>query len=292
MSGFQKHDRDFSSYDHMSTDDLREILRADFELPDGEESDMEKILYIMEVIAQRRKGHPTGRYANEEEAWASFVENYCPEPEREVLRGSKAAEKPRRGKRFLMRAASVAAAIALVLTIGSVTASAFNFNFWAWLAGWTREVFGVQDPKHTYLDDSLNFPEQLTELRDAMEKYGFPDRLLPTWLPDGSELTEWRCDVASGYVHLHGRFKNDQNEFILLDYYMHLDNKTEFIVQKDGDEPEDYIFEDVTHHIMANYETYYATWSVDNVVCGIFGFTSRDELIRMINSIYREYYGG
>ena len=55
MSGFQKHDRDFSSYDHMSTSSLEAILQADLELPDGEESDMEKILYIMEVIAQRRK---------------------------------------------------------------------------------------------------------------------------------------------------------------------------------------------------------------------------------------------
>ena len=32
MSGFQGHDRDFSRYDHMSTEELENILRADFEL--------------------------------------------------------------------------------------------------------------------------------------------------------------------------------------------------------------------------------------------------------------------
>lgn len=285
MSEFQGHDRDFSEYNHMSTDDLEAILRADFELPESEESDMEKILYIMEVIAQRRAGQPTGRYADEDEAWESFVENYCPEEDREMLRGSKAAKKPRRGKRFLTRAASIAAVIVLVAAAGTATASAFGFNFWEWLSGWTQEIFSIQDPKPAS-DVSLEVPEQLLGLQEAMEEHGFPDRLLPTLLPDGYEMAELKCDATPLYIHLYGRLKNNGNTSILLDYYMHLDDETAYELQKDGDEPEAYKCGEVTHYIMTNYETYYASWSVDDVVCTVSGFASREELIQVIKSIY------
>ena len=288
MSGFQRRGRDFSEYNHMSTEDLEAILRADFELPDGEGADIEKILYITEVIAQRRTGQPTGRYANEDEAWDSFVENYCPEPEREVFRGNGGvgAERPRGGKRILARAASIAAVLVLVVAVGTATASAFGFNLWEWLTGWTREVFSVQDPQTVYTDDGLEIPEQLLELQEAMKEYGFPDRLLPTYLPDGYKMARLKRDATSSYVHLLGLLKNDGNDPIILDYYMHLDDQTAVEVQKDGDGPEDYKMGGVTHYIMTNYEMYYADWAVDNVVCTLSGFTSRDELIRVINSIY------
>ena len=288
MSGFQGHDRDFSEYSHMSTDDLEAILRADFELPESEESDMEKILYITEVIAQRRAGQPTGRYANEDEAWDSFVENYCPEPAREVLRGSKAGgvQKPRGWRRILARAAVVAAVFVLVVAAGTVSASAFGFNFWEWLTGWSREIFNVQDTQTDYSYESLEIPEQLLELQEAMEEYGFPDKLLPTYLPDGYEMTELNCDAMAYYVHLTGNLKNNGKDPILLDYYMYLDEQPTFEVQKDGDGPVTFESGGVTHYIMTNLETYYATWTVDNVVCIISGFTSYDELSEVIESIY------
>ena len=293
MFGFQRHGRDFSEYNHMSTEDLETILRADFELPDDEESDMEKILYITEVIAQRRKGQATGRYANEDDAWDSFVENYCPEPVREVFRGNKAAgaKKPRNWRRILARAAAIAAVFVLVIAAGTVSASAFGFNFWEWLTGWSREAFNVQDPQTDY-SDSLMIPEQLAELQETMEEYGFPDRLLPTYLPDGYEMADLYCDATSYYTHLTADLRNNGNAPIILDYYMHLDDQPAFDVQKDGDEPEVIKHGEVTHYIMTNFETYYATWAVDNVVCGISGFTSSDELVDVINSIYSVDYGG
>ena len=47
---------------------------------------MEKILYITEMIARRRAGQPTGRYANADEAWEAFVENYLPAEEQAGFR--------------------------------------------------------------------------------------------------------------------------------------------------------------------------------------------------------------
>ena len=288
MSGFQGHGRDFSEYAHMRTDELEAILQTDFELPDDEESDMEKILYITEVIAKRRAGQPTGRYANADEAWDSFVENYCPEPEREVFLRNKAArtKKPWDWKRILVRTASIAAVLVLFVTVSTTTASAFGFNLWEWLAEWSREIFSVQDLKFDYSDDSRKIPEQLVELQEAMEEYGFPDSLIPAYLPDGYEMTELDCDATSSYVNLCVILENSSSDFIVFDYYMHLDDQAAVEVQKDDDNPDVYECGDVTHYIMTNYETYYTAWAVDNVECVISGFTSRGELTKVIRSIY------
>ena len=55
-----------SKYDAMTTEELEEILRLDAEAPQEQESDIEMILYIMEVLAKRKRnnGH-TGKTAQE-----------------------------------------------------------------------------------------------------------------------------------------------------------------------------------------------------------------------------------
>ena len=295
MSGFQGHDRDLSRYNHMSTGELEKILRADFELPEEEESDMEKILYITEVIARRRAGQPTGRYANEDEAWESFVENYLPAKERAVFRQEEhTAEEPKSGAKkakprlwgtMLVRVASIVVVIALVAAAGTMTASAFGFDFWAWLTAWTQEAFGIENPNYTYSGKNRKIPEQLAELHALMQEYEFPDNLLPTYLPEGYETDTVEYETNVTFVKLFCALsKND--DFIMLEYTMYQSSQVTEKAQKDGDDPNPYERGGVTHYIMTNDETYYATWTVDKVKCSILGALSREELTEMINSIY------
>lgn len=295
MSGSQGFDRDFSRYNHMSTEELEEILRADFALPEDEESDMDKIIYITEVIAGRRAGQPTGRYANVDAAWESFVDNYLPAEQQAAFREDKnmagaPKAKSRKGKsRFwktvLTRVAVVAVAVSLVLTAGSVTASAFGFNFWAWLTTWSQELFGIQDPEGNSGISNREIPEQLAELYAAMKEHGFPDELLPTYLPAGYETVEVKCEAHSWFVKANCRLKNNDAP-IMLDYTIYLSNQIMDNAQKDEDGPDIYKVKGVVHHIMTNVDTYYAVWTVDNVECAIYGVESRKELIDMIDSIY------
>ena len=62
----------------MSTEALNEILRQDSQLPDNEESDLDAILYIMEVIAKREKEQPEFEFTDVDTAWNSFKHNYQP----------------------------------------------------------------------------------------------------------------------------------------------------------------------------------------------------------------------
>ena len=293
MSGFQGHDRDLSRYNHMSTEKLEAILRADFELPEEEESDMEKILYITEVIARRRAGQPTGRYANADEAWKSFVNNYLPEEDQAAFCSDESVDKrnettaKKSNFRFvrtvLLRVASVALAIALVAAAGTVTASAFGFDFWAWFSAWTQEVFGIRNPNTPYSDSEI--PEPLSDLYAAMKENDFPDHLLPTYLPEGYEAGEVECEAHPGFINLYCLLVKD-NDSILFNYTLNLSEQSAVDAQKDEDGPGAFEAGGVTHYIMTNLNTYYAVWTIDNVECGIYGVSSYDDLTKMIHSIY------
>lgn len=295
MSGFQRHDRDLSRYSHMSTEELEAILQADFALPEDEESDMEKILYITEVIARRRAGQPTGRYADADAAWESFVENYLPAEEQALFRADQNLEEPLKTtskrprpqfwKVMVTRVASIVVAVALALAAGTVTASALGFDFWAWLTAWSQEVFGIQNQGIGYPNSDNEIPDQLAELHAIMEEHGFPDGLLPTYLPDGYEATEVGYRVYPTFIKLHCLLKKNDDS-MMFEYTMHLTDQMTVDIQKDEDNPDVYQIEDVVHYIMTNEDSYYAVWTVDKVECFIFDVESSEELINMIDSIY------
>ena len=49
----QNKKRDYSHYDRMSTAELEQILRLDFQTSDGQASDPDAILYIAGLLAKR-----------------------------------------------------------------------------------------------------------------------------------------------------------------------------------------------------------------------------------------------
>ena len=63
--------KNFSRFDAMSTEALRDILYQDSFLPEGVGYDMDTILYIMQVLAKREDVHPSV-----DEAWRIFNEYY------------------------------------------------------------------------------------------------------------------------------------------------------------------------------------------------------------------------
>ncbi|MEI3085701.1 MAG: sigma-70 family RNA polymerase sigma factor [Oscillospiraceae bacterium] len=70
--------RDFSYFDKLSTEELREIIRQDSLLDENEDSDIDAILYITEVLANREKEENERNVKDVEAAWKSFKENYYP----------------------------------------------------------------------------------------------------------------------------------------------------------------------------------------------------------------------
>ena len=200
MSGLNSGDRkDYSKYDKMSTESLEELLRLDAELPDGEGSDIDEILYILEVIEKREEEHPTGRYSeiDVEASWETFQTKYRPfltdgrslydfdddEPSStEAANPAPDTSSPfgkhhisARGRRRLGRVTSFAAAIAILLGLMTVTAYAMGYDLWGVIAQWTKDTF-------TFV--SASSEGEYGNLQSALDAYGITEQLAPTWIPE------------------------------------------------------------------------------------------------------------
>ena len=171
--------RDFTKYDSMETEKLEEILRLDAEAPEGQESDTEELLYIMEVLAQREK-NITGKTALE--AWNSFQQQYlCDE---EIP-----ARKPKKAARPWLRRMIAAAAVIVILITVPLTAKAFSWDsLWNTFAKWAKETFSfvtVDQPDAT--EPSPDDIREYVSLQDALTAVDNAPNIVPTWIPTGYE---------------------------------------------------------------------------------------------------------
>lgn len=178
--------RDYSIFDNMSTENLEDILRADFQLPNGEDSDTNAILYIIEVIAKREKEHPTGRFTDVQTAWASFNEHYLPYTENaeplydfediEEQTGIKQTpfEKslPSMKNHRLLHIICVIAAITTSLLAGTVTASALGFDLLAASPELAKDIFGFSNiAANMQITQEPSANSQYKSLQDTFDNY-------------------------------------------------------------------------------------------------------------------------
>ena len=120
---------DFAKYDAMETEELEEILRADSQSLEGQESDGELLLYVMGVLAHRKRNSENpGKTA--QEAWESFEKHYL--SEEEEIHTAK-------NNRTSLRRWIAAVAVAALLLAIPLTASALTWDeIWNAVATWCR----------------------------------------------------------------------------------------------------------------------------------------------------------
>ena len=263
---------DFTIYDSMATQELEEILRLDAEMPEGQESDIDKILYIMEVLAERKRNNShTGKTALE--AYESFKQNYMPETDNNVI----PIKTKRKSPCWLRSLAATAAVLAILLT-GAVTAKAFGFDIWKAVVQWSQETFHFGDGG---ADNSLTY----TSLQDALEKGNVPTWLAPTYIPEEFVLLE--IDVQKTPYKKIYRAKYAKAEQVLIivvrDY---LDGDPAYVEQSEGF-VEEYEVSGITYYLFSNQEQNRAVWLYDSCECDISGDVTIEELKEMIDSIQK-----
>lgn len=270
----------FSKYDSMPTEALEEILRLDAEAPDEQESDTELLLYIMGVLANRRRNADiTGNKA--QEAWESFQKNYLDE---ECLEDMQEPKKNRTATLWLRRLIAAAAVIVLVVCL-PLSANAFGWeDIWNIFARWAKETFSfvseesaeVSEPSPTHKEEFASLQELLADCkRDAS--------IVPTWIPEGFVLEKIERDITpvqeifwSFYTH------GDKNLTIRVQNYLSSDIQN---VEIEEGSYEIYTISDVDYFIFDNVEQIRAVWIVNSYECIISGDLSIEELKMMIDSI-------
>ena len=268
---------DLSKYDAMTTEELEEILRLDAQAPEEQESDTDEILYIMEVLTElkRNNGH-TGRTALE--AYESFKQNYMPENEEPDIRDKKSVTVKNRFPRWL-RGLTAAAAVLVILVLGSVTAKAFGMDIWKTVVKWTQETFHFGEWGNANANDDL----QYTSLQEALDKSKITTSLMPNWFPSGYELVDIIVEYKPLQTSYKAKYSNGEQLLVII-VRDHLDGDPIYAEQSEG-LVEEYEVSGITYYLLENNKRTQAVWFVDSYECHILGDLTIEELKLMIDSI-------
>ena len=284
--------RKYSIYNNMSTEVLEEILRADSQLQNDEDSDMDTILYIMEVIAKREKEQPTGKFTDIHTAWTSFSENYLPylendkslyddediKDETDIKQIPLYKSPPSRKSRLQLRTACLVAIITVMLFVGTVTANALGFDIWGAVAKWTKDTFGFSN---VIINNQAH-----EDLQEVFDKYNLNIKIVPTWFPEG--YTFESVDVSENPLRttIYSIYSNNIDNEIVVTIIM-LTHPSASTYEKDGEDVIIYTINGIEHYIMTNLERTKVVWITGNYECSITGKFSIEEAEKMIDSIYK-----
>lgn len=271
--------RNLWKYDTMTTEELEEILRLDVDALEGQESDTELLLYVMEVLASRKRN--TSHTENTaHRAYESFKKNYLPEVEEKIIASEKkiSAKKPLRWLRSL----SAVAAVLVIILLGSVTAKAFGCDIWEAVVQWTQETFhfgSAREIDGPDTDGDLEF----SSLQDALAYAGIEEKLVPTWMPEGYKLVRITVDLTPIQNIYNALYQNGENELVVT-VRNHLRSTPQYVEQSE-DLLDTYESSGVTYYLLSNNDCTQAVWIKESYECYILGDLTIDELKMMIDSI-------
>lgn len=282
--------RDFSHFDELSTEELRNMIHQDSMLDENEDSDLDAILYIMEVLARREKEDPNSKTKDVDTAWQSFKKDYYPytaDPEplfsftETEEPCSPAPDKPRMPiLKRLIRPLSVAAIIVIVLLAGTVTSYALGYDLWGAFAAWTHETF------HFSSSETTATPQPFENLRDALDAYGITDPIIPNWVPERVESDVVQVSESPSGVYIVSRCQCISGE-LSMKIKTSVDSDTVHrIYETRGDSVEKYISNSVEFYLTRNSDMTRISWIVGNNECSILCSLAPEEVYRMIDSIY------
>lgn len=264
-----------SSYDDMTDEELRQILRSDAEKAECDSTDMEQLLCIMEELAKRSKIRNEAQ--DPKATWKAFKKYYLfnkiPAPEKHPVKG-------RRWKRGL-----VAAAAAVALFVGGTVVGAIFPDLFENIAKWTDETFYFdvteQPPRTGELHKAPR--DDYKDLQEALTDYGITAQLVPTWIPEGYELHEVKVHVNNDRRRFYAGYLKD-GKLINIEIQ---DCLTESALQihQSLSNANIYTKEGVAYYIFPNLEHLNAVWVAEGFECRICGPVTADEIENMIDSI-------
>ncbi len=304
-----KNRNEYNGLNHLSLEELENLLEmADFS-SDADAVDTDYILRILEVIEQRQKENPGGStLLDTAKAWDSFQKNYRPLAEKgETLYSDEGAddfinkiEMPtddtrqtvnlsRKHKRRLpLRAAYAAALVAILLLTGTLTAQALGYNVLGAVAQWTRDIFQFApetDPPQEIRETPESPDSHYDTLDKALSAFGLEDmEIVPSWIPDQFETPTIEA-IYTPYSTMIAAIYTNGDEVLIISLASTAGTGSTHY-EKDETEVILYKRNGITHYIMSNSAQYSAVWLSGSYECTIYGTVSEEELKRIIDSIY------
>lgn len=259
-------------WEQLPTEELDQILQVELEKDHPNE---EVVLPILRILEEREKDYPVEKTPEVLALLKKLSEHETP------------SKQSKSRHRWIAGIAALAAVVCIIVmalpqTVGAE--SIFDVLF-----RWTSSIFEFVDP-----DDNGSYPNidnafvtdhpGLQELHDKMESLGVTESVVPMWLPDGSKLMSLREMPAPSGTKISAVFQAPNN-VISLSYRISSETDTKF--EKEDSTFEVYDYADISHFIMINDENISIKWIVDSVECSIATDVSKEEVYKIIKSIYK-----
>lgn len=269
----------FSKYDSMPTEALEEILRLDAEAPEEQESDTELLLYVMGVLANRRRNTDiTGNTA--QQAWESFQKNYLDE---ECLEDMQEPKKNRIAAPWLRRLTAAAAVIVLVVCL-PLSANAFGWeDIWNIVARWAKETFSFVSENEERREPSSERKDEESSLQKVLADSQRKSDMVPTLIPERFVLDKIEKDITPAWETYRANYIDGDDELrIKVQIHTAIHQQS---VEIEEDILEVYISNGTEFFIFENMEQIQVLWVKDSYECTISGDISIDDAKEMIDSI-------
>ena len=274
--------RDFSMYDAMDDEQLRQILRDDASNTEGEDTDMELMLHIMEVLATRRKAAQED--ISPEAALEEFKNKYT-YTDNSLISEERPAKKKTIGFSRWQRWVATIAALLVLIFGSSLTAHALGFDLWDIFVRWTQETFHLSSHTTDPSDNDPNKNDSITYhgLQDALDEYDISLKLAPSWFPEGYEETDIRTqDTPKQRLFIASYQKNDNLIRIRIANYL---DSYPVQIEQSTSLLEIYTIDDVDFYIFENEGQLQAVWINGQFECYLSGPLSLPEIKKILDSI-------
>ena len=261
------------AWSEMPTAQLDEVLQQELRKENPSE---EVVLGIMHILREREEECPVELSGDIRDAWKQY---------------SKRSAASRKTNRKRMWFVSTAAAAAVCIVILAIPQRAGAQSIFDAFFRWTECVFEFFAPEETVPKPSAEYVfltdnPGLQQVYDEVAEQGVTNPVVPTWVPEGYVLTELKSLPIQNGKKVCARLQlNDSS--IVLSYKI----SAEIIAtqyKKEDSGVEVYESANVCHFIMNNGKNISITWTVDGTECSVYADLERDDVYKLIDSIYKK----
>ena len=284
-----------SMFDDMSTEDLEGILRMDSYGAENDKYDTDAILYIMEVVAKRKRQSGSAEaQALVNQKLKEFKEVYLPDQdgtslyqfdddEEDEAQPKVPVKQVRKPVRHVFRRVGLVAAVIVVIFGLMITAQAAGLDIFGAIARWTDETF------HFSVSGEAQAADWTEPFQEDLSEAGLDSSILPSYLPDGYTPGELIVSEFDGYHQIYLPLNATDGQYIdvTVTVYSDLEAVDSTLFEKDETPVQEFVDEDKLTYVFQNLDGLNVICLNENIMCSILGYgnITQEILLDILNSI-------
>jgi hypothetical protein len=284
----------------LDTGRLQTILQQESFLSDDDNLDEGLVMHIVDVLEERE---PVFKDLDVNASLEKFNTQVIPMLEKDLSTDTghqtgKTDDSEASGGRYeRLRTAIILVAVIVTLIIGiNAIASAAGFDLWEYVVSWGKETFrigtGMEITDELELAQSVGAEAAIQAIGagsydtmdEAMEALDITV-LTPIWIPDGFSLSKVETSHTPMHKDITALYQKD-GEALMYSVTAYSSNEASSAYEMNDGSGEVLVINELEHFFMSNAEQVRVVWNMDKYVYSINGDVSKEEIIKMLNSIY------